>query len=205
MSKSKNLLSLGSPPRMRGKVANTKSLKAIWRITPAYAGKSSGIVAFLGPHRDHPRVCGEKVNSHRNNSRVKGSPPRMRGKARVFFVHSHVFRITPAYAGKRHTAAPSGFRSRDHPRVCGEKVFLLIFQFPLLGSPPRMRGKAFWRSSLLKLLRITPAYAGKSSFVATFNIPARDHPRVCGEKLQWCFLFHHHKGSPPRMRGKDIC
>ena len=50
----------GSPPRMRGKVLYTKSRKPLYRITPAYAGKSCFITGVFIPDRDHPRVCGEK-------------------------------------------------------------------------------------------------------------------------------------------------
>ena len=50
----------GSPPRMRGKVLCPDAFAAAFRITPAYAGKSSvnGWPSFA--IRDHPRVCGEK-------------------------------------------------------------------------------------------------------------------------------------------------
>ena len=51
--------------------------------------------------------------------------------------------ITPACAGKSPIGWQKAFASRDHPRVCGEKLFgawLLIAQS---GSPPRVRGKGF--------------------------------------------------------------
>ena len=72
----------------------------------------------------------------------------------------------------------------------------------VLGSPPRMRGKAALSAHRARQLRITPAYAGKSCKLFYSRLRWWDHPRVCGEK-------HHHqvckgscKGSPPRMRGK---
>ena len=52
--------------------------------------------------------------------------------------------------------------NRDHPRVCGEK----LFQSPLLrlplGSSPRVRGKALVFERERTEHRITPACAGKS-------------------------------------------
>ena len=50
------------------------------------------------------------------------------------------------------------------------------------GSPPRGRGKAAieFRSSLM--LRITPAWAGKSRSFIRFHFFGKDHPRVGGEK-----------------------
>ena len=46
---------------MRGKEHRTR--QAVWkdRITPAYAGKSSGGVGGALGSVDHPRVCGEKL------------------------------------------------------------------------------------------------------------------------------------------------
>ena len=52
-------LSLGSPPRMRGKPI-TEAFKAdIDRITPADAGKTYPHSAIIARKEDHPRGCGE--------------------------------------------------------------------------------------------------------------------------------------------------
>ena len=74
----------------------------------------------------------------------------------------------------------------------------------MLGSPPRMRGKA--KSTGLETLerRITPAYAGKSALDLFGNHAHGDHPRVCGEKKELICSYHDGEGSPPRMRGKEI-
>ena len=91
----------GSPPRMRGKVLYTKSRKPLYRITPAYAGKSCFITGVFIPDRDHPRVCGEKGTGLTNVTSPMGSPPRMRGKAAAARAGLVAVGITPAYAGKR--------------------------------------------------------------------------------------------------------
>ena len=51
---------LGSPPRMRGKVAAISAYNAAPGITPAYAGKSTLHRDDAPLSWDHPRVCGEK-------------------------------------------------------------------------------------------------------------------------------------------------
>ena len=131
-----------------------------------------------------------------------GSPPRMRGKV----IHSLCDRpqrgITPAYAGKSQTAGTPCSSVRDHPRVCGEKALIHGITFPSLGSPPRMRGKAHALKKRPLPVGITPAYAGKSSFLSGCTRMPRDHPRVCGEKRPRHAGMHAQKGSPPRMRGK---
>ena len=68
-----------------------------------------------------------------------------------------------------------------------------------------MRGKEGAQSQGGRKLRITPAYAGKSSARSQFRMNPKDHPRVCGEKREILKSGGVKKGSPPRMRGKDIC
>ena len=61
------IISLGSPPRMRGKVPVLLFDGSIQRITPAYAGKRLGVAMFVDAPWDHPRVCGEKSSRHSLN------------------------------------------------------------------------------------------------------------------------------------------
>ena len=73
-----------------------------------------------------------------------------------------------------------------------------------LRSPPRVRGKAKNRCRSCPLTRITPAHAGKRRSIGRLSQPTRDHPRVCGEKCSSVRSASHRRGSPPRMRGKDL-
>ena len=52
---------MGSPPRMRGKVELVSESGVSLGITPAYAGKRCRLTVCLLRIRDHPRVCGEKT------------------------------------------------------------------------------------------------------------------------------------------------
>ena len=93
---------------------------------------------------------------------------------------------------------------------------------------PHVRGKAQRRLHQLHQLGITPACAGKRSTLLcapprsrdhpracgekrvrgkvhlrhNANLSPEDHPRVCGEKCTNVCRRTHHKGSPPRVRGK---
>ena len=71
---------LGSPPRVRGKVTQRAGYIPHAGITPACAGKRACSSSWRGPHRDHPRVCGEKLRYLKANASYTGSPPRVRGK-----------------------------------------------------------------------------------------------------------------------------
>ena len=70
----------GAPPHMRGKGTAYQDTVKDMRITPAHAGKSSRVSSFLWLFWDHPRTCGEKINSFQCSHRMRGSPPHMRGK-----------------------------------------------------------------------------------------------------------------------------
>ena len=131
----------GSPPRMRGKGADHLRSEVCLGITPACAGKSLLARTSSACPWDHPRVCGEKRQNLGPHTARKGSPPRMRGKVNQY-VHDELrLGITPACAGKRRQPVHRATPRQDHPRVCGEKFFLLCCCAILKGSPPRVRGK----------------------------------------------------------------
>ena len=96
---------------------------------------------------DHPRVCGEKHSLCDNVLEPVGSPPRMRGKDYRDIQSKQAGGITPAYAGKRSAGAEGVVFDGDHPRVCGEKVVDVVVGPVEKGSPPRMRGKEWFRLS----------------------------------------------------------
>ena len=188
---------------MRGKAHGCHLFPPLFRITPAYAGKSTSsrfrTAAESGsppPMRgkvrgailpechswDHPRLCGEKLPVLVYPLHVQGSPPPMRGKVLKKDGREREIRITPAYAGK---SCPHPRRRRmrkDHPRLCGEKLPEPPFSQVQTGSPPPMRGKVYFENKYRHVKRITPAYAGKSFSVKICLFGNKDHPRLCGEK-----------------------
>ena len=131
-----------------------------------------------------------------------GSPPRMRGKVLSFANSPTSSGITPAYAGKSLVDWRREHAERDHPRVCGEKPHGSMLCPPILGSPPRMRGKGRPLCLCSVSSGITPAYAGKRYNVDGKKQKTWDHPRVCGEKALIAWDWASPMGSPPRMRGK---
>ena len=133
---------------------------------------------------------------------VKGSLPHGRGKDAEFVVTVAGGGITPAWAGKSRTSTGSCHFWEDHPRMGGEKPVAMHSLTTKAGSPPRGRGKDRFLATQSLVLRITPAWAGKSSPLDYTSNLHTDHPRVGGEKehrVLWCT---HPNGSPPRRRGK---
>ena len=151
---------------MRGKAPLYHPQQAQEWITPAYAGKSRRTTPVTSWQRDHPRVCGEKLLLSSKSAILWGSPPRMRGKVIDDYLVSILDRITPAYAGKSTWRRRWKYQVRDHPRVCGEKVFVCVCVHDIAGSPPRMRGKVFGLFCPKVRVGITPAYAGKRRAVS---------------------------------------
>ena len=154
---------LGSPPPMRGKGRLHLVRRKLFRITPAYAGKSFPTVPFVVFLGDHPRLCGEKLLITSNAPFRAGSPPPMRGKVSISVPIPFSERITPAYAGKSSACDKHCHCDGDHPRLCGEKEPLALIPVQSQGSPPPMRGKGKVHGKSIRPWRITPAYAGKSS------------------------------------------
>ena len=167
---------------MRGKVLIQCIMLCMQRITPAYAGKRNKRGEKQCRLKDHPRLCGEKLQFREVPCIQTGSPPPMRGKGFSPFSKPDVSRITPAYAGKRYLACIEVAKIQDHPRLCGEKTGMTEMQCRTTGSPPPMRGKACVPEAITAAPRITPAYAGKSLLRLRRPQWIWDHPRLCGEK-----------------------
>ena len=89
-----------------------------------------------------------------------------------------------------------------NPRVGGEKLARLYSSVPVPGSPPRGRGKGHSQLLVVGIVRITPAWAGKSSYLLPLSGMPWDHPRMGGEKITDETIGTVIQGSPPRGRGK---
>ena len=175
-------VSLGSPPRMRGKPRDCPQPCNKTRITPADAGKTGIARRIECRLQDHPRGCGENLSPKPLRLTSTGSPPRMRGKQLVHYL--------------------LGNGVKDHPRGCGENPPHAPVRTRIGGSPPRMRGKLSSSSSPAASQRITPADAGKTR--SRCCCCRWDHPRGCGENLPMKTPTSAVLGSPPRMRGKPV-
>ena len=126
----------------------------------------------------------------------------MRGKASPRPKVEPLRGITPAYAGKSAGMHAGMAAVGDHPRVCGEKLFIGFLPTFHPGSPPRVRGKVLHQRPELCSHGITPACAGKRHPCKVYRVAVQDHPRVCGEKIITRARLTMWAGSPPRVRGK---
>ena len=88
----------------------------------------------------------------------------------------------------------------DHPRRCGENGGGARGEGVYRGSPPQVRGKRWGSLRLQAASRITPAGAGKTSFVVCVLRYGQDHPRRCGENWDTSCCIIAADGSPPQDR-----
>ena len=109
-------------------------------------------------------------------------------------------RITPAYAGKTTNYRDNTAENKDHPRVCGKDANNKDKKPKWQGSPPRMRERHFAELLHSFPLRITPAYAGKTTRNPCKRHKQENHPRVCGKDPNYGGNLDLNKESPPRMR-----
>ena len=168
---------------MRGTVLLKQADRGQPGITPACAGNR----LWPDPEKlirwDHPRVCGEQPVRSGHPIKLRGSPPRVRGTDHVPNGGKRDPGITPACAGNRRGWLSTPRAAGDHPRVCGEQIFLTGGITATLGSPPRVRGTARSDRSKPGGGGITPACAGNSNCNQLVSNDIKDHPRVCGEQL----------------------
>ena len=193
----------GSPPHVRGKGSTNGGSSWSQRITPACAGKRVEFYAERHKDQDHPRMCGEKTDAQYQLPIMQGSPPHVRGKVGLRLIAAQDDGITPACAGKSEPPGSGLGASGDHPRMCGEKTKPQRVAPPKLGSPPHVRGKVSQFVDGCACHGITPACAGKRGFRSNQPVYPRDHPRMCGEKIDLRITQKGIEGSPPHVRGKD--
>ena len=174
--------SFSQTPHMRGKDDEGRLKLRHVGITPAYAGKRGSARGRPAETRDHPRMCGEKSSGSSFAVAAAGSPPHVRGKDGLTMSHLPPLRITPACAGKSKPLQSSRVWKLDHPRMCGEKLLIMVVVTKKIGSPPHVRGKVLRAGTGRRRDGITPACAGKSHSWSGSGCPCWDHPRMCGEK-----------------------
>ena len=110
--------------------------------------------------------------------------------------------ITPAGAGKTLLLLLCSLLFQDHPRRCGENVYISRICANCAGSPPQVRGKLNRFKPKFNRFRITPAGAGKTCHHFARKRNGWDHPRRCGENRYQHGNIVDLLGSPPQVRGK---
>ena len=159
----------GSSPRMRGTRVQQFASTLQHGIIPAYAGNTRYPPYCPQAVPDHPRVCGEHPRAPIMKFHGAGSSPRMRGTPTCADYEIPWRGIIPAYAGNTQDSGILRRFSRDHPRVCGEHLWLSQCAALRAGSSPRMRGTLNQLYISAQRKWIIPAYAGNTPFSKSVN------------------------------------
>ena len=154
----------GSPPHARGRHHPVRQRRDAAGITPACAGKTSGVGVWLCGARDHPRMRGEDAGDGDGGCHLVGSPPHARGRRKPAEYRQKMTRITPACAGKTPHGPAAVTPAQDHPRMRGEDTDVFQFCGPQAGSPPHARGRLSEISSREALILDHPRMRGEDEF-----------------------------------------
>ena len=130
---------------MRGIRSAIDEIIVFVRIIPAHAGNTQASIRSVLPVsfcflKDHPRSCGEYYSQQLYKVFYLGSSPLMRGILKLFVLFVFIIRIIPAHAGNTKALCAFRIHYKDHPRSCGEYLFLARLLVVNLGSSPLMRG-----------------------------------------------------------------
>ncbi len=178
-----SLLSIGSPPRLRGIPQGRVSAADAARFTPAPAGNTGSPRGRYHDGTVHPRACGEYTTGIGPRVVPHGSPPRLRGIRPEPAPTSPASRFTPAPAGNTSTRAVMLVCAAVHPRACGEYSPLALRCRLGRGSPPRLRGIRDVNLHRVPIIRFTPAPAGNTRGSLRHDGQVAVHPRACGEYI----------------------
>ena len=191
----------GSSPHVRGARAQCGEDAAVGGIIPACAGSTcrpTMVDARLG---DHPRMCGEHRSVRGQRHQNRGSSPHVRGAPNVAGDGGTNRGIIPACAGSTPAVVSCPFRSRDHPRMCGEHSSVSGPSGNPLGSSPHVRGAPDATCERIAGDGIIPACAGSTYEACRSGSGDGDHPRMCGEHRGIRISAPCSSGSSPHVRG----
>src|SRR5680860_1191821 len=132
----------------------------------------------------------------------RGAPPRVRGRPLTCEPDGLAVGSTPACAGTTCDTCRWLPGRSEHPRTRGDDWRGVGFDCWHHGAPPRVRGRPICRNGLYALLRSTPACAGTTSAVTSFDLTGTEHPRVCGDDGAKDHTKRGLEGAPPRVRGR---
>ena len=151
--------------------------------------------------RDHPRMCGEHPKTANSRYMSRGSSPHVRGALDSAGDFLGCVGIIPACAGSTPFWSLWETSCRDHPRMCGEHVWLRYGYYVQRGSSPHVRGAPRHSRPPQCQRGIIPACAGSTPTATSNSRGSRDHPRMCGEHMSIERLYCPSRGSSPHVRG----
>ncbi len=192
----------GSSLLTRGKLPLLVSDGAETGLIPAYAGKTKW---HIRPHdfdKAHPCLRGENFSAPPSVTATSGSSLLTRGKRLAVRRTAGTSRLIPAYAGKTDCADPLAATVAAHPCLRGENKSSITRMLFSLGSSLLTRGKQIQGNRKTLLVRLIPAYAGKTAESKNSSSRVSAHPCLRGENRIRLWVPPRRDGSSLLTRGK---
>ena len=197
----RTLATSGSSPHTRGTRPSGGPPPGRKRFIPAYAGNAPEGRPHCPASSVHPRIRGERGFGKDAVFYAYGSSPHTRGTPHPDAKCRPPLRFIPAYAGNATTRLPVSRPRSVHPRIRGERQFVMTPVSTSIGSSPHTRGTLSSSRQSSHHCRFIPAYAGNAvSARMPFSMPTV-HPRIRGERRIPMRNAGHLFGSSPHTRG----
>ncbi len=191
----------GSSPLTRGgrRVGSARGVEH--GLIPAYAGRTILLVWMFADDEAHPRLRGaDHASSHFQLSPV-GSSPLTRGGLLWDKKFDNGDGLIPAYAGRTRNLKTPYSISWAHPRLRGADSNWRRAMVARGGSSPLTRGGRVLRLLLGLVIRLIPAYAGRTQKGQGGYPTCGAHPRLRGADRKSYGFEIKKDGSSPLTRG----
>ena len=191
----------GSSPHTRGTRPSGGPPPGRKRFIPAYAGNAPEGRPHCPASSVHPRIRGERGFGKDAVFYAYGSSPHTRGTPHPDAKCRPPLRFIPAYAGNATTRLPVSRPRSVHPRIRGERQFVMTPVSTSIGSSPHTRGTLAEHHRYDAGRRFIPAYAGNAATGLGRCAPTAVHPRIRGERAANHYGDKKRGGSSPHTRG----
>ena len=171
----------GSSPHARGTPVGGRHVDTDQRFIPACAGNAPSATSKASAKSVHPRMRGERQCLAATRLKSVGSSPHARGTLLIIYEDNRQGRFIPACAGNASTITVSCTPVTVHPRMRGERGFVV-------NADPRYS-------------RFIPACAGNAGGPSRPAQPWTVHPRMRGERPVPASRGSVCRGSSPHARG----
>ena len=194
----------GSSLLTRGKLVEFVEFVVVFRLIPAYAGKTAGWTVAGIPFPAHPCLRGENELCEAEIRQHTGSSLLTRGKRTPASSDDWPIRLIPAYAGKTSPGTSTKANKLAHPCLRGENYKLKTDVKAAEGSSLLTRGKHATARLRGMAKGLIPAYAGKTTPTAAKMPSTRAHPCLRGENRWKTPALSMRRGSSLLTRGKPL-
>ena len=161
-SSMRDIVSIGSSPRMWGTRESPFLLQFTGRFIPTHVGNTCILRCSFSYEAVHPHACGEHLTTVGIGFGKDGSSPRMWGTPMAAHTETHARRFIPTHVGNTTQASYMQARSAVHPHACGEHALIKSQSLPATGSSPRMWGTHGNAHVHQPLRRFIPTHVGNT-------------------------------------------